>query len=204
VSDYLILHGLGGSGPEHWQSWLAEQLHRSGERVAYPDLPAPDDPEPEPWLAALEAELERAATEPIVICHSLACLLWLRAAAGAERRLAERVLLVAPPWREDLAPVARFLVHGADASAVAAAAGETLIVCSDADPYCPPGALATFARPLRIPAAVVAGGGHLNPETGYGPWPQAEAWAREGAGAFAATLASPADVEGAPSPGPLP
>jgi hypothetical protein len=101
------------------------------------------------------------------------------------------VLLVAPPWREDLPPVARFLSHGADAGAVAAAAHETLMVCSDADPYCPPGALATFARPLGIPAAMVSDGGHLNPETGYGPWPLAESWAREGGSAFSKLMIEP-------------
>ena len=36
---FLILHGLEGSGPEHWQSWVAGRLRARGHQVAYPDLP---------------------------------------------------------------------------------------------------------------------------------------------------------------------
>ena len=54
---------------------------------------------------------------------------------------------------------------------------ETLIVCSDDDPYCPPGAVATYAEPLGIAAHVIAGAGHINTDAGYGEWPEVEAWA---------------------------
>src|SRR5215211_509479 len=103
----LILHGLEGSGPDHWQTWLAERLRARGERVSYPDLPEPFDPQPDEWLDALERELD-TLDEPVVLCHSLACLLWLRFAQNAEQRKAERVLLVAPPRRDDVPAVARF------------------------------------------------------------------------------------------------
>ena len=84
---------------------------------------------------------------------------------------------MAPPWRDDLAPVARFLDHGARPRDITRAAGETLIVCSDDDPYCPPGTVATYAEPLGIPAHVIAGAGHVNTDAGYGEWPDVEAWA---------------------------
>jgi predicted alpha/beta hydrolase family esterase len=123
---------------------------------------------------------------PVVLCHSLACLAWLRAAARpSPGSLASRLLLVAPPWRDDLEPVARFLDHGARARDVTQAAGETLIVCSDDDPYCPPGALAAYAEPLGIPAHVIPGAGHVNPEAGFGEWPAVEAWALGKTGALA-------------------
>lgn len=186
MSGYLILHGLEGSGPDHWQSWLARRLEAAGAPVAYPDLPDPDDPHPEAWLAALRGELARPeAAERVVLCHSLACLLWLRAAADAPEPLADRVLLVAPPWREDVEPVARFLDHGASAGDIARGARETLVVCSDADPYCPPGALEAVARPLNIPGVVLPGAGHLNTEAGFGPWPEVEDWATGVPDAFA-------------------
>ena len=174
---FLILHGLEGSGPDHWQTWLAGRLRERGERVSYPDLPEPFDPHPADWDRALGAELA-FLDEPVVLCHSLACLLWLRASARpGPQRLAARVLLVAPPYREDLEPVARFMDHGARARDVTRAAGETLIICSDDDPYCPPGALATYAEPLGIAAHVIPGAGHVNTDAGYGKWPEVEAWA---------------------------
>jgi predicted alpha/beta hydrolase family esterase len=173
--SFLILHGLEGSGPDHWQTWLAERLQARGERVSYPDLPEPFDPHPDAWRDAVEAELG-GLDEPVVLCHSLACLLWLRLATDGKGRRAERVLLVAPPAFPELAPVARFEPDGVVAADVGRAAGETLLVCSDNDPYCPPGAVATYAEPLDIRAHVIGGAGHINPETGYGEWPAVEQW----------------------------
>ena len=103
---FLILHGLGGSGPGHWQTWLAARLRADNERVAYPDLPDADLPSLAAWRAALDGELAALpAGETIVVCHSLGCLLWLhhvqrgrragrpaaaRGAAVRERRMSRR------------------------------------------------------------------------------------------------------------------
>jgi uncharacterized protein len=51
-------------------------------------------------------------------------------------------------------------------------------VCSDNDPYCPEGAAGAYGEPLELPVDVLAGEGHLNPDSGHGPWPEVEAWAR--------------------------
>jgi predicted alpha/beta hydrolase family esterase len=173
----LILHGLGGSDPEHWQHWLASRLEQRGVEVAFPDLPDPDAPDPDAWLAALAAVLgDREGWT--VLAHSLGALLWLRACARADAPLgAGRTLLVAPPCIDDLPEIQPFLRHGAGAADVAAASAETLIVASDDDPYCPPGAGPRFAEPLGLGLVTVAGGAHLNVDAGYGPWPAAEAWA---------------------------
>ena len=176
MSNFLILHGLDGSGPGHWQPWLAERLRDAGADVTFPDLPQPSDPHPADWEAAAEAELADDA-EPVVICHSLACLLWLRLAARSDVRRADRVLLVAPPCPDDIPAVSRFLDHSATADDVKLAAGETLLVCSDNDPYCPPGAITTFAEPLALESRLIPGAGHLNTDAGYGPWPEVEEWA---------------------------
>ena len=39
------------------------------------------------------------------------------------------------------------------------------------------GAETTFGKPLELDYEVIAGGGHLNTDAGYGPWPDVEAWA---------------------------
>jgi predicted alpha/beta hydrolase family esterase len=178
---YLILHGYLGSGPGHWQTWLAGRL-RSGEAsVYYPDLPDADSPQLRSWLEALEGELDSIAEPPVVICHSLACLLWLHHAAAGGKP-ASRVLLAAPPSQAGAPDVlASFFPVVLDGAALAASAPEGVrIVASDDDPYCPEGAAALYGEPLGLPTDVLDGCGHLNPEAGYGPWLAVEAWAREG------------------------
>jgi predicted alpha/beta hydrolase family esterase len=168
---FLILHGWQGSGPEHWQSWLAARLREEGHHVGYPVLPDPDHPALGAWLRALEA---LRCPGQVVICHSLACCLWLhhRARGGAP---AERVLLVAPPWPEPMIPeLAGFF----PVPLAPALAGGARVACSDADPYCPRGGADVFGAPLGVPVDRLDGAGHVNPESGHGPWPSALAWAQ--------------------------
>jgi predicted alpha/beta hydrolase family esterase len=86
------------------------------------------------------------------------------------------VLLVSPPC-QDPGGLADWFPAPIDAEAVAAAATATRLFCSDDDPFCPAGATAAYATPLRLPVDLVAGGGHLNADAGFGPWPAVEAWA---------------------------
>jgi predicted alpha/beta hydrolase family esterase len=168
--SYLILHGYQGSGPGHWQTWLAGRLRSTEAAVYYPDLPDADAPSLHAWLDALERELAAIGEPPIVICHSLACVLWLHhaAAGGAD---AERVLLVAPP---SVSGVPDELAGFFPVPAVELP--NARLVCSDDDPYCPEAGHQLYPGP----ADVLPGQGHVNPDAGYGPWPAVEAWAREG------------------------
>jgi uncharacterized protein len=145
--------------------------------VRYPELPDPFDPKPDEWLAALGPELAALDGERIVLCHSLACLLWMLNARDGAADVADRVLLVAPPCTDEVEQVVRFRPHGVDAGHLRAAAQVTRMLCSDVDPYCPAGAASTFGDPLELDFEVITGGGHLNSDAGYGPWPEVEAWA---------------------------
>jgi serine hydrolase len=166
----LILHGWQGSGPDHWQTWLAGRL---GAR--YPELPQPDTPHLDEWLEVLDAELARGPR--VVICHSLACVLWLHHAARTGGPPVDRVLLVAPPSESvDCDDLHGFFPVAAEPSDLARAARSTRLVCSDNDPYCPEGALHVYGEPLGIDTDLIAGAGHINPDAGYGPWPEVESW----------------------------
>ena len=118
--------------------------------------------------------------ERIVLCHSLACLLWMLNARGGATAVADRVLLVAPPCTDEVEPVVRFRPDGVSAADVERAAATTRMLCSDADPSCPVGAAVRFGDPLELDYAVIPGAGHLNTDAGYGPWPDVEAWALAG------------------------
>jgi predicted alpha/beta hydrolase family esterase len=168
--SYLILHGYQGSGPGHWQTWLAGRLRARDATVHYPDLPDAEAPSLHAWLDALRGELDAIGQPPVVVCHSLACALWLHHIAGGGAD-AERVLLVAPPSPAGVPDVLSDFFPVPDV-----APANTRLVCSDDDPYCPEGAHTLYPGP----ADVLAGQGHINPDAGYGAWPAVEAWAREG------------------------
>ena len=177
TQNVLIVHGLGGSGPDHWQTWLADRLRNRGVPVSYPDLPEPDEPRLESWLEALGAEVRgHQAENLIVVCHSLGSVTWLHLAARTSRRLARRVLLVAPPSAgAGVAQISEFVPAPLDPDAVARAAGETrLVLSASGDPYRPEGP--DMYAPLGVPIDVIEGGGHLNTDAGYGAWPGVEAW----------------------------
>ncbi|MFF3690849.1 RBBP9/YdeN family alpha/beta hydrolase [Streptomyces sp. NPDC002187] len=180
---FLILHGWQNRRPAgHWQHWLAGELAGRGHHVTYPQLPDPDRPDLQSWLGRLgtllEAQRDTRAHERVVICHSLAVLLWLHAVARAGAR-ADRVLLVAPPSGEVIAgyeEVAGFGGPRATGAQVGAAAGSTRLVAGDDDPYCPGGAAEQYGRPLGLATDVVPGGAHLDLDAGYGPWPSVLGW----------------------------
>ncbi len=65
---FLLVHGLAGSGPEHWQTWLAGRLCARGLDVSYPSLPDADSPRLERWLEALHVELARLSAAETTVC----------------------------------------------------------------------------------------------------------------------------------------
>ena len=192
MASYLILHGYEGSGPDHWQTWLADRLRRGEDTVAYPELPSPYAPNLQAWRTALEQQLRELPGKPVVVCHSLACLLWLHHSAQPvlEGGLAERVLLVAPPSNAG-APreILNFFPVPLERERVAVAAGVTRLVCAPDDPYCPEGAVREYGEPLGLECDVLDGAAHINPDSGYGQWPAVEAWCRGEATAVTAVEA---------------
>ncbi|MEV6736690.1 alpha/beta hydrolase [Streptomyces sp. NPDC051104] len=185
MSAYLILHGWQNHRPkDHWQHWLADRLTELGHHVTYPQLPDPDDPELEVWLAELSRHLDElpgAGPERVVVAHSLSAVLWLHAVARGVKGLdMDRVLLVAPPS-------ASFLVRHREVAAFAPPPTDSLtqpaptrLVAGDDDPYCPEGARTAFGDPLGIPTELIPGAAHLDLDAGYGPWPAVLEWCLDG------------------------
>jgi predicted alpha/beta hydrolase family esterase len=182
----LILHGFENHRPVgHWHRLLTESLRADGEHVVYPQLPVPDDPVLEDWLEVLTTELallgDPARVERVVVTHSLGCILWLHACArGVVDPPVDRVLLVAPPGPEETARlIPRFALHRPPTAAqVAAAATSTLLVCSDADPWCAVGAEVAYGAPLQLVTEILPGARHLSLDDGYGNWPAVQDWVR--------------------------
>ncbi|MCT2586846.1 RBBP9/YdeN family alpha/beta hydrolase [Actinophytocola gossypii] len=177
----LLLHGHTGSGPEHWQSWLAGELAEAGGAVDIPQLTDPGRPDLDVWLAELRHHLDAAPPdgERVLLAHSCGAALWLHHAArlaGPEPRF-DRVLLVSPPGPRWTHPdVHRFTPAPLDAAGVRRAAGWTQLVVADDDPACPVADAVDMAASLKVDLDVIPGGAHLNTDAGYGPWPAVREW----------------------------
>jgi predicted alpha/beta hydrolase family esterase len=180
---FLVLHGFTNRRPDgHWQRRLTTALRDRGEQVVYPALPDTDDPRLEAWLDVLTTELELlgdpTTVERVVVGHSLGAVLWLHACARGVTPPVDRVLLVAPPGPSGLAErIPDFVLpRPLPPAAVRAAAGQTLLVSSDADDWCVEGTGPAYAEPLGLRWVVIPGARHLALGDGFGPWPEVEQW----------------------------
>src|SRR6476660_4418862 len=71
MSEFIVLPGIGGSGENHWQTyWQRKNPALRRFRPASWDLPDFKN-----WLAALESAVAGAREPPMLIAHSLSCLL---------------------------------------------------------------------------------------------------------------------------------
>jgi len=140
----LILHGWGGNKPAHWQEHLAGALASEPVEVHYPKMPEPMAPDLASWQSCLHDTLAKVRVGPplTVVCHSLGGINWLHYVTTVNERIADRVLLVAPPYvLPDIPPtdappgVSAFFPPPMNAAAVARAANETHIIASNDDDY---------------------------------------------------------------------
>jgi uncharacterized protein len=183
---FLMVHGVAHRRPrEHWLWWLTETLRGRGEQVLYPQFPAPEQPSVTEWIDLLHAELAQLGDqERVVVCHSLGCALWLRAAQTlpADQRVT-RVLLVSPLGEHAFTAAngnEEFRLERVDRELLAAASAEPpRVVVSAADPYAPGDPRAWSAR-LGLDCDVLPAAGHITPADGYGRWPAALAWCLRG------------------------
>ncbi len=188
---FLILHGWGGNKPAHWQEHLVQKLTEAGKQVFYPKMPEPTAPNLEAWQEALGTVLATIAQEApdaklTVLAHSLGCINWIhfadRSGAGAPL-IADRVLLVAPPYVMPEAPpldappgVTGFFPPPFNPPTLKAVARETTLVATDTDDYATFDQSTGVAAKLDVPIQLLKGGGHISPYYGYGEWPWVFAW----------------------------
>jgi uncharacterized protein len=170
-ADILIIPGLGGSGPDHWQSRWEAKLS-SARRVAQEDW---DRPELDAWRGRIIEEVEQATRPVVFVAHSLGVLAAVHAASflakGVNGKRIAGGFLVAPPSAtvlSELEAIDRTFLSLPDERLPFPA----LLIASRDDPY------STFAESEALAGAlgaklVDAGfSGHINSESGYGPWPE--------------------------------
>jgi len=181
----LLLHGWGGNKPNHWQEWLAAELEKAGVDVRYPRMPDPGAPRLAAWLTRVHetVRLLPDAQRVTVLCHSLGAITWMHYSTATDLHVADRVLLVAPPYVcRDLPPadtppgIQGFFPPPLDPDAIRRAARETAIVCGEGDCYGTEDQTKAYADRLAVPLHLLAGAGHVSPYWGYGEWPWVLDW----------------------------
>ena len=166
--DILMVPGLGGSGPEHWQTRWEGRLS-TATRVEQAEW---DRPERAAWIAAIAASVE-AATRPVVlVAHSLGVAACALAAPTLPPGRVRGAFLVALPDVDDpTIPEAR-IVRGFGPLPNDPLPFPSLLVASRDDPFCSYERADALAHAWRAALVDAGASGHINTENGYGPWPE--------------------------------
>jgi len=162
----LIVPGIRGSGPAHWQShW--QRAVAGAERLEQSDW---DRPRLSDWTAAL-AEALRRRPGAVVVAHSLGCALVAHYARISGGRNIGAALLVAPADVDRAAPwLGRQHTFGPMPDE--RLGFPTLVVASRDDPYVSLGRARGFADRWDADFHDLGHAGHINVDSGHGPWPE--------------------------------
>lgn len=160
----IILPGIGNSGEAHWQTrW--EQADPSFQRFQ----PASwEQPELQDWIAALDRAVAAQAQPPLLVAHSLACLLVAHWAARTRGRVRGALLVAVPDPEGPAFPAEAASFRTVPEQPLPFPA---LIVASTDDPY---GSVDhARGRAAAWGAGFVTLGpfGHINGASGLGDWP---------------------------------
>lgn len=157
----IIVPGWRDSGPGHWQTLWQAQLPEA-ERVVQDDWLTPKRGA---WVQALE-QLILSRPEPVVlVAHSLGCITTVHLGAAAAARV-QGALLVAPADPERRGALADFAPVPANRLPY-----RSILVASNTDPFCPVRLAGAYARSWGSEFVRLQDAGHINVESGHGPWP---------------------------------
>lgn len=160
MTTHLIVPGLGGSGAAHWQTWLEGELPES-VRATQDDWTTPDLAK---WSARLRNILARNPDQHIIIAHSFGVLAAVQAAADRPGQIAG-LLLVAPAEPERL---------GLDPATLRVSIPvPSIVVSSSSDRWMSEHSARQWADVWGARHISLGDAGHINSESGFGPWPLA-------------------------------
>jgi uncharacterized protein len=157
------------SGPGHWQT-LWEQAHPEYVRVQQKNW---DQPQSSDWVAALQQAITSAPHRVILVAHSLGCVAIAQWAKTHDASRVAGALLVAPADSER--PGLSKLVQGFTPMPLKPLPFPSIYVASSNDQYSNIERARFFARKWGSKLVEVGNQGHINGETGFGPWPDGEA-----------------------------
>lgn len=165
-ADLLIIPGYKGSGPEHWQSRWEDKLS-AARRVHMGDWHKPVFEE---WKANLVAAVAQAEKPVLFVAHSIGAQVVVQAAREFTRPVAG-AMLVAPPDVENPKIRPRHLLTFGPASRDPLPF-PSLTIASRNDPFCAFEKAEEMAADWGSLFMDAGESGHINHESGHGPWPE--------------------------------
>jgi len=163
----LLLHGWGGSNQPHWQSWLAGELAKEYGCVSFLKFSEYDAPKLDVWKQELKLHVEDFQPD-IVVCHSLANILWFHLCHEGGIHTVKKLFLVAPPSLKcSIDELKSFFPAQVPQNLYAQ---ETLLITSTNDPYLSQEEAKTLQNSLGVKMKVLQNAGHINAASGYGAW----------------------------------
>jgi uncharacterized protein len=164
-SIYLIIPGLGNSGPQHWQTLWEKEFPDKFTRIQQTnwDTPACSD-----WIETIENEVRKHQVENVVlIAHSLGCT----AVAHWAKRFQTKIkgaFLVAPSDCE--AETYTFDTKGFQPIPLEKLPFKSVVIASTNDYYVSLERAEFFAKSWGSELVNVGAKGHINADAGFGEW----------------------------------
>lgn len=159
----LILHGLSGSIYPHWQAHLAIDLIKDDYTVSFPQLPNKNNPNLQEWKEFVKKEIKHFRPQ-IVVCHSLANILWFHICDELDISL-EKLMLVAPVRNEELSEAKTFFPYPIPKDLKSK---EIIMASSTNDPYLSLEEAIVLQSKLNIGMKIMENAGHINASAGFG------------------------------------
>ena len=170
--NVLILHGILGKAGENWEQWLHDELISKSYTVTMPNLPDPDHPSRQKWLAQVTENIKNPE-ETIIVAHSSGVTSGLDYLEKASRPIKGFVSVSGFAGDIGLELNSYFLNEKAiDFELVNKNIGEAFVFFGDNDPYVPQVSLHMLANDLKVNPVIIPEGGHLNTAAGFTQFPQ--------------------------------
>lgn len=162
----LIIPGWYGSGDGHWQSWWLRS-QPDVRLVAQKDWAQPTL---EGWLANLVRAVDAAPQPPLLVAHSLGAILVAQLAVRHPQLAIGGALLVAPADVDDPSWTPA-QIAGFGSVPFRRLPFPALVVASRDDPFVSFDRAAAFASAWGARLIDLGPAGHINDQSGFGPWP---------------------------------
>ena len=165
MAEIITLPGIYGSGSEHWQT-LWEAQDRSLKRFSPRSW---DEPRLDDWIRALDVAVAGCMAPPVLVAHSLACLLVAHWQVQSGLAVAGAMLVSVPdPDGGAFPSEAASFAHPPESRL----RFPSVMVASGSDPYGTPVYLRRRAAQWGSRLIEAGDLGHINEGSGIGAWPQ--------------------------------